>query len=267
MNIIKGLAAVTLLAASASASALQVYMIQDGLHSLSSGSASSLKFDTGSLNPLHIPSDATWDWNSGTGVLTQTGGTLRSTRNTGPPNWIYEDTVTGLVIDTIAGTTTASSYTCTDGTFGVALTGANSCGSYSLGANFIDESVTTFNIGGDASCESIATGGDDGAFSNSRGLRQRAAGGGCIQTVGARDMTNIFSDLTGSGGNLTLWNANGGITGVPGSCVGFPGAANLACNGAHWMTFSTVPVPAAVWLFGSAMGLLGVARRRAVATA
>ena len=264
-QILKGLAAVTLLAASASASALQVYMIQDGLHSLSSGSASNLKFDTGSLNPGHIPSDATWDWNSGTGVLTQTGGTLRSTRNTGPPNWIYEDTVQGLVINTTAATATASSYTCTDGTFGAALTGANSCGSFSMGPNFVTDSILAYNVGGDASCTSFTQLGDDGTASNTRGLRERAASGACVQTVGARDMTNIFSDLTGSGGNLTLWNAVGGITGVPVSCVGFPGASNLACNGAHWMTFSTVPVPAAVWLFGSAMGLLGVARRRTVA--
>ncbi|MEO7387544.1 MAG: PEP-CTERM sorting domain-containing protein, partial [Gammaproteobacteria bacterium] len=28
-------------------------------------------------------------------------------------------------------------------------------------------------------------------------------------------------------------------------------------------TFAPVPVPAAVWLFGSALGLMGVARRRA----
>ena len=29
--------------------------------------------------------------------------------------------------------------------------------------------------------------------------------------------------------------------------------------------YSVVPVPAAVWLFGSALGILGVARRRSVA--
>ena len=171
------------------------------------------------------------------------------------------------MLNTTTSTTTASSYVCVEGGF-ASLTGGNQCGNYSQGFNTVDESTRFYNVGGDANCINITTGGDDAAPTTgplptnggTRGLAGRSAGGGCLATVGARDMTNIFQDNLGIGGSLILWNAIGGIGGVPGACVGFPGPTSTACNGAHGMTF--VPVPAAVWLFGSAVGLLGLARRR-----
>ena len=269
-QIVRGLAALTLLSASAIASATQVYMIQDGLHSASSGSTSNLRFDGSATGT--IASDATWDWNAGTGVLTQTGGTLRTTRTSGSTpggTKLYTDVVTGLIINTTAGTTAATSYNCVEGGFG-AVTGGNTCGNYSWGFNALEESTLSYNVGGDANCINVTTGGDDTApvtgplptNGGLRGLAEHGATGGCLAQIGARDMIYVFSDTTGVGGTVTLWNAINGITGVPGTCVGFPGATNIACNGAHWMTFSAVPVPGAVWLFGSAIGLLGVARRR-----
>ena len=265
-QIVRGLAALTLLSASAIASATQVYLVQDWLHSASAGSASNLRFDGSATGT--IASDATWDWDGA--ILTQTGGTLRSTRTSGSSatgTKIYGDEVTGLVLNTTTGTTTASSYVCVEGGF-ASLTGGNQCGNYSQGFNTVDESTRFYNVGGDANCINITTGGDDAAPTTgplptnggTRGLAERSAGGGCLATVGARDMTKIFQDNLGIGGSLILWNAIGGIGPVPGACVGFPGPTSTACNGAHGMTF--VPVPAAVWLFGSAVGLLGVARRR-----
>ena len=35
----------------------------------------------------------------------------------------------------------------------------------------------------------------------------------------------------------------------------------------YYLTFAAIPVPAAVWLFGSALGLMGLARRRKTASA
>jgi hypothetical protein len=268
-QIVRGLAAFALLSASAIASATQVYMIQDALRSASFGSVSTLRFDGSATGT--IASDATWDWNAGTGVLTQTGGTLRTTRTSGSTaagTKLYTDVVTGLIINTVADTTTATTYNCVEGGFG-AVTSGNTCGNYSWGFNAAEESTLLYNVGGDANCTNVITGGDDTAPSTGplptngglRGLAEHGATAGCLAQVGARDMIHVFSDTTGIGGTVTLWNAINGVSGVPLTCVG-AGAANVACNGTHWMTFSAVPVPGAVWLFGSAMGLLGLARRR-----
>lgn len=270
-ELVRGLAAITLLAASAVASATQVYMIQDGVRSASAGSVSILRFDGSATGT--IASDATWDWNAGTGVLTQTGGTLRTTRTSGSSaggTKLYTDVVTGLIINTVAGTTAATTYNCVEGGFGV-VTGGNICGNYSWGFNAAEESTLLYNVGGDANCTNVITGGDDTAPTTGplptngglRGLAEHGATAGCLAQIGARDMINVLTDTTGIGGNLTLWNAINGIGGVATSCVAPLGSpASTACNGTHWMTFSAVPVPGAVWLFGSAMGLLGVARRR-----
>jgi hypothetical protein len=44
-----------------------------------------------------------------------------------------------------------------------------------------------------------------------------------------------------------------------GACLTNPPGSG---SSGYTYTFSVVPVPAAVWLFGSALGLLGVARRQ-----
>ena len=44
------------------------------------------------------------------------------------------------------------------------------------------------------------------------------------------------------------------------------GSSETAWNQINF-NYTLVPVPAAVWLFGSALGLLGIARRRSVAAA
>ncbi len=60
------------------------------------------------------------------------------------------------------------------------------------------------------------------------------------------------SMLSNSGGEITL--SNGGIVSAGGSSSLWSGGSISA---------SPVPVPAAAWLFGSALGLLGWVRRRA----
>lgn len=69
------------------------------------------------------------------------------------------------------------------------------------------------------------------------------------------------------GNTFTMITLDGIVAGVPGNpmTTGPFQGFNAAFNGTLTVTASTVPVPAAVWLFGSGlMGLLGLARRRVV---
>ncbi len=263
------LAAATLglLGVSGIASALSVTLVAHNQRS-GSGSLSTLKWDgcatfsttTPCINPGNANlsamgitgSTAVWDWDAGTGILSMTGtfntaSTLGSS-GAAAASAVIGDRVTDMVINTTAGTTTATSYQCAEGNF-LAGVGANGCLNTSTGGNFVNESFAAYNVGGNANCVNRALGGDDVSTGNPRGLSTLAAGGGCDATDGAFGLYTIVS-YTGPGGQLVLSN----------------GIATSAA-GTNYLTFNVVPVPAAVWLFGSALGLLGVARRRAVASA
>jgi len=91
-------------------------------------------------------SNVVWDWDGTT--LTSTGlysavGSLGS--STLSPT-ILNDQVTNLSIDTGTSTATATAYLCNEGTF-LAGVGANGCGGYSFGSNFLDESTTVWGPG------------------------------------------------------------------------------------------------------------------------
>lgn len=259
--------AVTLLGMSGIASAISVTLVAHNQRS-GSGSLSTLKWNgcgtflpaTACINPANAtlagmgitPSTAVWDWDPGTGILSMTGtfntaSTLGSS-GAAAASVVIGDKVTNMVINTGTLTTTASSYACAEGNF-LAGVGANGCGNINTGANFVYEGSVAYNVGGNANCVNRTVGGDDVSTGNPRGLSTLAAGGGCDATDGAFGLYSIVS-YTGPGGQLILSN---GI--------------NILNAGTNYLTFSVVPVPAAVWLFGSALGLLGVARRRAVTTA
>ncbi|MEZ5563652.1 MAG: hypothetical protein R3F27_11930 [Gammaproteobacteria bacterium] len=192
-------------------------------------------------------STATWDWDGTTLAAT---GTFQSTSHLSSnpaASAVISDKSVNLTINTGTMTTTATSYTCIEGNF-LANVGANGCLNTSTGGNFANESSALYNVGGNANCVNRTVGGDDASTGNVRGLSSVAAGGGCDATDGAYDLWTIVVDNTGTGGQLILSN------GIP-----------TGDAGTHYMTFqaAVVPVPAAVWLFGSALGLLGVARRRA----
>lgn len=264
---VKAVLTVGLLTLSGAASAMQVYLTEYGSRA-ASGTAYVGFFDGSDSKPA---STATWDWDGTT--LTQTGGFLQANHYIGSTpagTYYFSDRVTGLVIDTVNQTTAATTYECIEGAFG-AFTGASSCGNYSLNANG-NESVINYNVGGDAACSQLVLGGDDTQTAGSpyRGLYSYDGDPTCGNHLerGALDMIQVVSDTTGIGGGLTLANWNSDNP-VDVACIAAPPTAgNAACNRAHWMIFSTtppIPVPAAVWLFGSAIGLLGVARRRAMA--
>ena len=191
-------------------------------------------------------STATWAWDGTTLAAT---GTFQSTSHLSSNPAASAVVSDNLNINTSTMTTTAASYNCIEGNF-LANVGANGCLNTLTGGNFVNESSGIYNVGGNAACVNRTIGGDDTSGGNTRGLTTMAAGGGCDATDGAYDLWTIVSDNTGIGGQLILSN----------------GIATTAA-GTHYMTFNVVPVPAAVWLFGSALGLMGVARRRSVATA
>ncbi|MBL8199439.1 MAG: hypothetical protein JNK40_00580 [Chromatiales bacterium] len=252
------------MAISMTTQAAQVNLTTVGLRA-ASGTYYSLFFNGSDGGPV---STATWDWSGG--VLTMTSGFLYATQRVGATA-LLSDVVTGLIIDTNLGTTTATSYQCIEGAFGLG-TGANSCANTSFGDDFVNNTTVSYDVGGDASCAIRNIGGDDSSGTPPvfRGLRSWAGGGvnGCGDNTGrgALDMITIIQDNTGFGGSLILANFNG--TGaIPAACL-VPGANpgdSLGCNRAHWLVFSSpIPVPAAVWLFGSALGVLGWTRRRSV---
>ncbi len=262
-------ATLMLLGASGVASALSVTLTAHNQRS-SSGTLSTLKWatcaPTGATNPCYSTSlvssggiwsnanttgsTAVWNWDNDTGVLSMTGifqsTSFVSSNANGSP--VISDKVTDMVINTTAMTTTAASYECVEGTF-LASVGAHGCANVSLGDDFSFGSSMAYNVGGNANCVQRSIGGDDVGTGNPRGLMSVAGGGGCDATDGAFNLWTVAS-YTGPGGQLILSN------GVP-----------LGNAGTNYLTFSVVPVPAAVWLFGSALGFLGLARRRAVAAA
>ena len=134
-----------------------------------------------------------------------------------------------IVGGSAAGT---AAYSCVEGSFSVV--GASICGNYTHGGNFIDESTVSYGPG---LAFSRTIGGDDVVS-------------GDQQSIAAYNL--ILASYTGPGGTLILQDA-----------------AFSATNGIR-LTFNVaeatvVPVPAAVWLFGSALGFLALARRRLAA--
>lgn len=243
----------------------------------SSGSLSTLKWDgcttysvtTGCINPGNtnlaaagiVPSTAVWQWNDD-GVLSMTGSfnaaaTIGSS-GSAAASMVIGDKVTNLSINTITHTVSASSYACGEGNF-LANVGANGCLDLDLGADGVLNSTVAYNVGGDATCVQLTVGGDDDNMSGGelpRGLTARAAGGGCDATTGAFDMFTVHQNDNHVGGKLVI-----GI------------ATPITAAGAAWLEFNiddikpvpAVPVPGAVWLFGSALGLAGMIRRRKAA--
>jgi hypothetical protein len=141
-------------------------------------------------------------------------------------NTIFTHTMTGGVLS--SGTATAASWACVEGNFG-GIVGAHICGNFLLGANLTSDST----VGNSGTATTVIIGGDD------------------IPAGAPQTLANSYSNLVLSslgGGNWKLSNAT--------ATSGFDFIFNVP---------AVVPVPAAVWLFGSALGLMGAMRRRTAA--
>jgi hypothetical protein len=186
-------------------------------------------------------STATWSYDDVTGLLTQTGGTFNFRFTITPTTTLFRHLITGLVLGN-GGAASASSFVCSEGNFGGNVA-ASLCGNYNFGANYIDESTATWGPG---TAFTRTLGGDDVAL-------------GTQQAIGLYDG---FSTVSWSGTTLVLANATCNPY-APGSVSGcsLQGGYN---DGLTWTLHAgpQVPVPAAVWLFGSALAGLGAIRRR-----
>jgi len=229
--------ALILFSCSAAANAVQVRLVSHQITTTGPNNIRSIPFitDGSHISGISPASTVTWDWDGST--LTGTGfyGTVYSAVPASPA--IYADQISNLTISTggtPGGTASATVFSCVEGTITGSL-GISFCGGYNFGANFIDESATTWGPG---TAVSQTLGGDDFIdpdfwFSGVRSINSYDYG---------------LDGLTGDGltpGDLILIG-NGLAQGTPEAVT---------------MTFQVVPVPAAAWLFGSAMGFLGLMRR------
>ena len=225
----KVLLALALFAVSWSANAVTLVLVSH--QTTAQGGVASLytNGETAFTAPFAGPSTAVWSWD---GTTLSSTGVYNAVAAIHPGSTILADQVTDLNIDTStssAGGTAA--YACLEGTF-LASVSNNGCGGYAWGTNGIDESSVSYGPGLTAS---LTLGGDD-------------TPAGALRTIAAFDYG--LDGVTGTG--LALGDAVYIGTGIA-----------LGSTGGERMTFTVVPVPAAAWLFGSALGLLGWMRRRA----
>jgi hypothetical protein len=188
----------------------------------------------------------TWSYDNVTNLLTQTGGTFNARATTAPTTTLFRHLITGLVIGNNAAGA-AASFSCVEGNFGGGV-GASICGNYNLGGNFTNDSTTTWGPG---TAVTRTLGGDDFSIGPVQSIVSQYSGFQFVSWVGT---TLILRNATCTGGCLTNppGSYNGGYTYTFGPLLDIP-------------IPPPIPVPAAVWLFGSALGVMGVMRRKAAA--
>jgi hypothetical protein len=168
-------------------------------------------------------STATWVYDTATGVLTGSGLLSIDALFT-PTTDIFEQRTVDPVF-TAGNTASASSFTCIEGGFGAANS-SHACGGWDFGTNAFNESSITYGPG---TSVSRTIGGDDVSIYLPFAIYQ---------------YDNMLAD----------WN---------GTTLVFHNTTSAGAGLAYDITFTAVPIPAAAWLFGSALGLLGWMRRKA----
>lgn len=225
----KFLLAMGLMIVANAANAVQVYLVR---HNLNTSDGPSTTMITDGSGFFAGGSTATWDWDGTT--LTATGDYSAAIYVGSTPYGpsLLRDKSTNLSINTSTSTATGSAYQCDNGTF---LGFVQFCGGYTYGGNYINESTLSYGPG---LAFDITIGGDD-ALSDTT----------MPAIAGVRNLATAYAFGLNSwdGTNLSIG------TGIADNTAGY-----------EELYFTTlVPVPAAAWLFGSALGLLGWARRRA----
>jgi hypothetical protein len=180
------------------------------------------EFPQGQLTAEDGGSTATWSYDTVTGVVTGTGSYEALYRIGGPTG--FQTLFTHQIEDLSIGGASVASGT----SFGCIegtfgpLVGASTCGNYNFGANFLNESTISYGPG---TAFSRTIGGDDIA-------------------LGVPENLGLYGGMISSFDGTTLTVSN-----------------SIPLTSGQTMTFVT-PIPAAAWLFGSALGALGWARRR-----
>jgi hypothetical protein len=168
----------------------------------------------------------TFDADNAAAAAVQTGGTYSRLSKAGATP-LMRHTMTGVTLG--SGAAVGTSWACLEGNFGSAV-GASICGNYNFGTNLTNQSTYTPTTTG----STVTQGGDDGIIGPSQSL---------VNSYSGMTLTSL------GGGNYLLSNGNAGTSSTTGYDFVFS-------------TGAVVPVPAAVWLFGSALGLMGAMRRR-----
>lgn len=179
---------------------------------------------------------ATWTFDTVTGIVSSSGLYVEQTQvNPLLPGSFYTRSIADLTLGG-GSNATATSYSCADGSIANVFS-ASFCGNYNYGSNFTNESTMSYGPG---TAASRTLGGDDMALAP-------LFNGDSFQQLSQYDgMVNTWNGSTTPGTTLVLSNV---VSAVGGSQLTFEIAA-------------AVPVPASVWLFGSALGLLGFSRNR-----
>ena len=163
-----------------------------------------------SFNGNISSSTATWSYDDVTNLVTQTGGTFNVRFTTAPTQTLFRYVTTGLVAGN-GGAAGASSFACVEGNFGGGV-GASICGNYNFGANFTNNTTTTWGPG---TSVSRTLGGDDGSI-------------GAQQSIATLDTMNTTSfDSTPVTGTLVITNKT-----CTGPCATLPVGANN--GGQQW---------------------------------
>ncbi|MBT78662.1 MAG: hypothetical protein CL798_10790 [Chromatiales bacterium] len=215
-------------AVSHAANAVQVFLVshhQTG----TAGTINTVITDGSHTSGIGGASTAVWDWDGTTLSSTGLYSAVISVGSSPVSTTILSDQITDLTIDTSTNSAGGStSYVCVEGAF-LSGIGVSGCGGHNFGTNSMNESTTVWGPG-------LAT----------------------SQTIGGDDMVTAGGprDITAYDFSLSSWDGTTLIIGN-GVAVG----SNSGGLRGEAMIFTT-PVPAAAWLFGSALGLLGWARRR-----
>jgi hypothetical protein len=209
-----------------------------------------------------LPSNATWTWD---GTALASAGLFWTTShiNSNPlGSPVLSDRVVDLVIAPTSHTVTATNYRCVEGTF-ILTVGAHGCAGVTLGSNAAYNSSVTYNVGGNANCVNRTIAGDDLYNGPPRGLVTAGATGGCDAVFGAFDLFTVAASGLNLGDTVILSETASLAQINACKALGSGSAACVAIRNETWLEFQVVPVPAALWLLGSALGVLGFLKRRA----
>jgi hypothetical protein len=167
-------------------------------------------------------STATWVYDTATSVLTGSGLLSIDALFT-PTTDIFEHRTVDPIF-TVGNVATATSFACIEGDFGVA-TFSHSCGGWGFGTDKTNDSSITYGPGTSVS-----------------------------RTISGDDVPNYLPFAISQYDNMSAdWN---------GTTLVFHNTTSAGAGLAYDITFTAVPIPATVWLFGSALGLLGWMRRK-----